>query len=139
QLTGGDSAILQPRLEQAEHFTSSDGAEAIATNEPLRGRMLRQIAQGGSVAFEPVNLAGVTELRFRVAAGETGGTIEVRTGSVDGPVLATVDVESGGDGQRFRTHTVEVSDPGGSHELFLVFTDTPGAESLFSLDWVRFS
>src|SRR5690606_13064108 len=87
QLTGGDSAILQPRLKQAEHFTSSDGVEVIATNEPDGGRMLSQIDHGDYVSFEPVNLAGVTELRFRVAAGETGGTIEVRTGSVDGPVL----------------------------------------------------
>ena len=139
QLTGGDSAILQPRLKQAEFFSTNKGVVVHNTDEPDNGRMIGTIDHGDNVSFEPVNLKGVTELRFRVASAGKGGRIEVRTGSATGPLLATAQVEPTGGWRTFHEIAVPVTDPGGSHELFLVFANTAGDTSLFNVDWVRFS
>jgi len=139
QLTGGDSAILQPRLKQAEFYSTNKGVVVHNTDEPDNGRMIGTIDHGDNVSFEPVNLKGVTELRFRVASAGKGGRIEVRTDAADGPLLATVPVEPTGGWRTFRELSVPVTDPGGSHELFLVFANNAGDTSLFNVDWVRFS
>ncbi|PSL01079.1 glucose/arabinose dehydrogenase [Haloactinopolyspora alba] len=137
-LTGGDSAILQPRLKQAEHWTGAGDVALYDTQEGDGGRMVGQIGHRDWISFEPVNLHGVTQLTFRVASSGSGGTIELRTDAVDGPVIGSVDVAPTGGSRTFETVTAQVDDPGGTHELFLVFTDEPGQEYLFNLDWMRF-
>ncbi|MBA2694272.1 MAG: ThuA domain-containing protein, partial [Actinobacteria bacterium] len=137
-LTRGDSAILQPRLKQAEHFTSSQGVALYNTDEPDNGRMIGKIDHGDFVSFEPVNLHGITQLRFRVASGGTGGTIEVRQDAADGPLLGSAEVAPTGGWRTFAEVTAEVADPGSSHELFLVFTRGAGDTDLCNLDSMRF-
>jgi cytochrome c len=137
-LTRGDSAILQPRHKQAEHYTSSEGVQLFPTDEPDNGRMVGQIDHGDNISFEPVNLDGISQLRFRVASGGLGGTIEVRRDAADGPLLGSATVEPTGGWRTFTEVIAEVSDPGGSHELFLVFTRNGGDTSLLNLDWMQF-
>lgn len=137
-LTGGDSAILQPRQKQAEHWTDAYGVALYGTGEPGGGRMVGQIGHGDWLSFEPVNLRGVTDLVFRVASAGSGGTIEVRIDSTTGPLVASARVHPTGGSYTFTTVTAPATDPGGSHELFFVFENNPGDGYLFNLDWVAF-
>src|SRR5690606_37941024 len=137
-LTGGDSAILQPRLKQAEHWTNAGEVALFDTEEGDGGRMVGDIGHGDWVSFEPVNLRGISQLTFRVASAGSGGTIELRVDSVDGPVIGQVDVAPTGGPRVFETVTAPVDDPGGSHELFLVFTNDDADSYLFNVDWMRF-
>ena len=137
-LTRGDAAILQPRHKQVEHYTSANGVELFPTQEPDNGRMVGKIDDGDHVSFEPVNLSGISQLRFRVASGGAGGTIEVRQDAVDGPLLGTAEVGSTGGWRTFTEVTAEVDDPGVTHELFLVFTRAAGDKDLMNIDWMQF-
>ena len=137
-LRGGDSVILQPRRKQAEHWTRAGNVVLYSTKEPDGGRMVGQIGHGDWISFEPVNLRGITTLVFRVASAGTGGTIEVRTGSTTGPLVGSAAVSPTGGSYTFTTVSAAVTDPGGSHELFLVFKHNPGDGYLFNLDWVEF-
>lgn len=139
RLEGGDSAILQPRRKQAEHWTTAGGVSLYDTRESEGGLMVGNIGHGDFLSFEPVNLRGVTEMVFRVAGAGTGGTIEMRTDAVDGPLIGRAEVEPTGGGYTFTTVTTPVTDPGRTHELFLVFTNNPGDDYLFNLDWLQFA
>ncbi|TDE14022.1 ThuA domain-containing protein [Jiangella asiatica] len=137
-LTGGDSAILQPRLKQAEHWTSASDVVLFDTEEGTGNRMVGQIGHGDYLSFEPINLRGVDQVDVRYASAGTGGTIELRVDAVDGPLVGSGRLEPTGDSYAFENVTIPVEDPGGSHELFLVFTNNPGDTYLFNLDSLRF-
>ncbi|TDC45744.1 carbohydrate-binding protein [Jiangella ureilytica] len=137
-LTGGDSAILQPRHKQAEHWTSASDVVLYDTQEGNGNRMVGQIGHGDHVSYEPVNLRGVNQLTFRYASSGTGGTVSVRLDAVDGPVIGSGRLEPTGDSYAFEEVDVAVEDPGGSHELFLVFTNDEGDDYLVNLDAFHF-
>jgi glucose/arabinose dehydrogenase len=139
-LTGGDSAILQPRHKEADHFTRSQGIQLVdvVAGNPAGGQMIGHVANGDWISFEPVNLLGVDALRFRVASGGSGGTIEVRRGSPTGPLLGSAAVANTGGWRTFTTVTANVTDPGGSSELYLVFRNTSTTGDLFNVDWLEF-
>ncbi|HWM04376.1 MAG TPA: ThuA domain-containing protein, partial [Actinophytocola sp.] len=139
RLTGGDSAILQPRHKEADHFTDSAGVELAANDEGGGAALVGKISHGDWVSYEPVNLAGVRAIRFRVASAGAGGTIEIRQGAPDGPVLGSVEVPVTGGWQEWTEVTADVTDPGVSHELFLVATNPSATGDLFNLDWLEFA
>jgi len=139
RLTGGDSALLQPRRKQAEHWSRAGAVVLYGTGEPDNGRMVGQIGHGDWLSFNPVNLRGVSQMVFRVASAGTGGTIEVRLDSTSGPVVGSVRVNPTGGSYTFTTVSAPITDPGGTHELFLVFKNNPGDGYLFNLDWVEFT
>jgi glucose/arabinose dehydrogenase/type 1 glutamine amidotransferase/PKD repeat protein len=140
RLTGGDSAILQPRHKEADHYTRQSGTafQEVVVGQPAQGTMVGSISNGDWISFEPVNLLGVDTIQFRVASGGAGGTIEVRRGSTTGPILGTATVPVTGGWRTFTTVTADVTDPGGSYELFLVFRNTAATGDLFNLDWMEF-
>ncbi|MGH3757845.1 ThuA domain-containing protein [Actinophytocola sp.] len=138
RLEGGDSVILQPRHKEADHFTSSSGVELAPNNEGGGAALVGNISDGDWVSYEPVNLANVPAIRFRVASAGAGGTIEIHQGSPDGPVLGSVEVPVTGGWQTWTEVTAPVTDPGVSHELFLVARNPGVAEDLFNIDWLEF-
>jgi len=87
------------------------------------GARVGYIDDGDWIMFEPYNLQGVTELSVRASSGGSGGTIEVRSGSPDGPLVSSVYVPNTGDWTNYvDLDPVPVEDPGGSDELYLTFS-----------------
>ena len=64
-----------------------------------------------------------------------GGKIEFRTGKINGPLLATVDVKSEGDAGVWKTLSVPTKKTKGKHDLYIVFK---GEKELFDFDWWHF-
>ena len=67
--------------------------------------------------------------------------MEVRLDAVDGPILLTANLTSTGDAAIWESQTFQLTDPGGGHQLFLVFRSVPGGatgNNLFNLNWVEF-
>src|SRR5699024_10472488 len=131
-----------------------------------RNVRVSQVSEDGDyLSYAPVNLVNIESLTFR-AAPVAGGTIEVRIDSPDGPLLAeahvdsasaagiaesadresqpeTTDHEPEADPAAKKTNTwthitVPVQDPGGVHELFLVFKGEKEGP-LIKLDWFEFN
>jgi hypothetical protein len=69
------------------------------------------------------------------AASLYGGKIEIRTGKIDGPVIATVDINTSREGGIWKTFSAPVTNVNGVHDLFLVFK---GEKDLFNFDWWEF-
>lgn len=124
-LTSSAEAVFQTRTRQAEHYTSSSGVASVDINDSAGGggRAISQTEHGDYASYGPVNLAGITALDLRVAAGPLGGTVQARLDSPTGPIVGSMSV-TGSSTQSWSTVRMPVSDAGGAHELFLVF-DNP--------------
>lgn len=138
-LTGSDQAILQPKVKQAEFFSDAEGVEVVAAGGAQGGQRVGYIDDGDWIAFDPVNLVGVDAIGYRVSSGGAGGTIEVHSGAVDGPLVQTVPVSNTGGFDNYADIApVPITDPGGTKPLYLVFKGT-GSGGLFDVDEVRFA
>ncbi|SIO84791.1 ThuA domain-containing protein [Nocardiopsis sp. JB363] len=137
-LTGGDGVKLNPSRMQAQYFTDSENVVTEATEDPEGGlRNVGGVFDGSWLAYDPVNLHGVEQIGFRVASEGAGGAIEARAGSPDGELVGSVDVEPTGGWQEWTDVTMDVTDPGGTMELYLVFVneDAGADENLFNLNY----
>ncbi len=145
-LTGKAEALLQPRVRQAEHFTTSSGVAVQEASDPAGGggRAIGRLEHGDFVSYAPIDLRGVSRLDLRVAPGALGGTVEARIDSPQGAVVGSVRIAGSGTAQAWTTAPMPVTDPGGPHELFLVFENVlvpqnpvlPG--SMLSLNFIAF-
>ncbi len=133
-LTGSDQNILQPKIKQAEFFTELEGVEVVTASGASGGKRVGYIDDGDWIKLDPVNLVGVDSITYRVSSGGPGGTIEARAGALDGPVVHTVEVpNTGGWDSYTEVGPVEVTDPGGTQPLYLVFHGE-GDGGLFDVD-----
>lgn len=135
-LAATDRVTLQPRHKEAEHYSRQNGTRVLNNSEGNGAGLVGGISNGDWLSLTPVNLKGVSSIGFRVASSANGGTIEVRQGNPDGPLLASVAVPVTGGGQAWTVVTAPVTDPGVTHELFLVARG--GTGDLFNLDWFEF-
>ncbi|MET0134093.1 MAG: carbohydrate-binding protein, partial [Kibdelosporangium sp.] len=136
-LVGRDVAVLQPKHKQAEYFTNSSGIRIVSQAGAESGRRIGDINGGDWISFTPVNLTGIEQVALRVSApAGAGGSVELRSGSPTGALVATVTVPSTGGWDNYELlPPVAVADPGGTNELFMVFR---GGSSPFDLDSMTF-
>ncbi len=145
-LTGQDDVILHPKPKQAEFFDSTGrvagspaggdpGVQTETTADTGGGLNIGFIERGDYVSFERVSLEELTGIRFRVASGGAGGTIEARLDAPDGPLAGSVAVPNTGDWQNWSNVTMDLpTPPSGTHELFLVFTHASDNGGLFNVN-----
>ncbi|PRX47279.1 uncharacterized protein DUF1349 [Prauserella shujinwangii] len=137
-LVGRDIAVLQPKHKQAEYFTRSSGIRVVSQGGAEAGGRIGDIDDGDWIAFSPVNLTGIDQVALRVSSAGGGGSLELRAGAPDGALVATVDVpDTGGWNDYVTLPPVDVTDPGGTTELFAVFRSAvPGPYDLDSLTFL---
>jgi PKD repeat protein/plastocyanin len=145
-LTGQDDVVIQPKPKQAEFFDSTGrvagspaggdpGVQTENTGDAGGGLNIGFIERGDYVSFERVSLEELTGIRFRVASGGAGGTIEARLDSPTGPLAGSVAVAPTGGWQNWTNVTMDLgTPPEGTHELFLVFTHPSDNGGLFNIN-----
>ncbi|WP_459707953.1 carbohydrate-binding protein [Actinophytocola sp. KF-1] len=136
RLTDRDRVTLQPRRKEAEHYDRASGVRVVRNSEG--GGLVSGVSDGDWLSVTPVHLRHVGSLTFRVAGSTGGGTIEVRFGAPDGPLLGSVAVPVTGGGQTWTEVRTPVVDPGSTHELFLVARNPGVTGDLFNVDWFEF-
>ncbi len=65
-----------------------------------------------------------------------GGKIEVRVDKLDGPVIATINVDSSREAGYWKSFSAPVDDVNGVHDVYFVFK---GDMDLFNFDWWKFN
>ncbi|WP_203989827.1 ThuA domain-containing protein [Sphaerisporangium rufum] len=153
-LTGRGLAILQPKRKEAEHFsatgrvsgaagTGDPGVKVEQASDPLGGGSdIGSIEDGDYWTHDPINLSGIGGLSFRAASASTGGTIEVRAGAADGPLLGKAEVGNTGGWQSYQDFPVTLDDPPAtSGPLFFVVRRPAGSDNtggLLNVNWTEF-
>jgi cytochrome c len=129
--------VLQPKHKQAEHFTGSAGIRIVSQTGAEGGARIGDINNNDWISFTPVNLTNINQVSFRVSSPGPGGTIELRAGSPTGPLVAAAAVGSTGGWDNYVSLApVNVTNPGGTMELFVVFKSTVAGP--YDLDSVTF-
>ena len=141
---------IRQKRQEVEFVTQQSGTNTSTTNDPDGGDQHRgSLSNGDWIRLNgPFNLLNITDLTFRIASNNTNVpagsplvAVDVRLDAVDGPILFTADLTSTGDSANWESQTFQLTDPGGGHQLYLVFRSVPGGatgNNLFLLNWVEF-
>jgi hypothetical protein len=127
-------ANLNPFIRvQAETMAWSKGLKTATDSKT--GVYVSQIDNGDYLEVKHVDFGnGAKQFEARIAY-VTGGTIEIRTDSTDGPVISTINAKMPGNGSTWTTITSPVTNVSGIHDLYFVFK---GDKDLFNFDWWQF-
>ncbi|WP_440071155.1 ThuA domain-containing protein [Streptosporangium sp. OZ121] len=154
-LTGRAEAILQPKRKQAEHFsatgrvadgtgTDTPGVQTETTTDPQGGAQNIGFTNDGDYwSYTPINLSGISQVRFRVSSGGAGGTVQIKAGNADtGTLVGSVDIAPTGGWQTFQDVTVDLTDvPTTTGPLFFIVRKPASAANdayLLNFNWVDF-
>lgn len=118
----------------AESFCSSSEVSVVDTG--VSNQIVQDIDDGDFLRFSNVDF-GYDDvyncIRVFASAGTNGGTIEVRTDSVDGELLSTVDITTTGMWNQYELFVAYTNkNIVGIHDIFLVFSGEAG--NLFNID-----
>ncbi len=120
---------------EAETLNERNGVDNETCSEG--GLNLGYIENGDWVRLRGVDFGpGAEQFTARVASDGSGGSIELRLGAVDGPLVGTCAVPPTGGWQDWATVSCPVANATGIHDLYLVFTGDPGY--LFNVNWWQF-
>ncbi|MFC4588520.1 carbohydrate-binding protein [Sphaerisporangium corydalis] len=134
-LVSHDIHTLQPRHRQAEHFGAQQGIQTADHAAAEGAKTVGFVDNGDWISFTPYNVSNAQSITARVSSGGVGGTLEVRTGSATGTLLATATVAPTGSWDTFVNVTAPINTrPTGTQTLFLVFKGVTGQGNLFDLD-----
>ena len=98
--------------------------------------MLPPSTMANYIVVKGVNFnAGANSLEVSVSP-IYGGKLEIHSGSIDGPILATVEIEGSREAGIWKSVSTPVSTIKGVHDLYFVFK---GEKDLFNFDWWKFS
>ncbi len=131
-LSGSHTIRLRsPRL-QAEDSEKQEGLQVM-------GDKIGAINHDAWIRFSDLDLRGRTKAKLHVASNGSGGVIELRHGSLDGPILGTLEVpeKMTKDWGKYVTKEISLDPPRDRGDVYLRFVN-PGKGGLMNLDWVEF-
>ncbi|MGB7395703.1 MAG: PQQ-dependent sugar dehydrogenase, partial [Pricia sp.] len=136
-LQSQDNITLHPKRKEAEFFDTQSGTTVIANTDSLEGGSeALNVTNDGFIVFETRNLLNIDAVKYRVLSNNDGGTIELRTGSPTGPLLATTSVPN--TENLWANVESTLTDPGTTNDLYFVFKNAGVQEDIFDLNYVEF-
>ncbi len=120
------------------HFeTEWEGDFDWARGEKIADRLfVTSINHGDYIMVQGVNFEeGAKSVEVSISP-VYGGQIEIRIDEIDGPLIATIDVEFTREAGIWKELTAPVEEVKGVHDLYFVFK---GEKDLFYFDWWQFS
>src|SRR5690606_9939158 len=142
-LTGVDQVEIRQKRQEVEFAVEQSGTNTAPSADIGGGLDRGSLGNGDWIALNGTyNLVNIDSLTLRTSGGSgTAGTgaVEVRLDTVDGPLLTTVTVAATASPTTYVSQTFPISDPGGTHRIYLVFRPVPGgpANNCFNLNWVE--
>ena len=123
---------------EAEEYTETSGTKTEDCSDIDGGEDEGTINDGDWLRFSYIDLTGMNSLDMRLASIYSGGSIEVRLDSLDGPVIAEVEMPNTGGWQVWETVSVPIdSVDDGYYEVYLVFYTSQ--KYVGNINWLQFS
>jgi cytochrome c len=135
-LTNRKVVILQyPRL-QAEAYDLGNNIARQGTRENTG--FITKVKDGAYIAYENIDLTGVHKLTFSLNTRTPGSTIGVRTDSLNGREIGSVNLETATSGQ-WQQLSTSIEKVSGLYTLYFVFNNKEAKNrDLLNLDWIYF-
>jgi arabinoxylan arabinofuranohydrolase len=127
---------LDPYIRvEAETIAWSEGVTIDYSDKT--GVFVTNINEGDYIKVRSVDFGrGAKKFQAALASESGGGSIEIRTGGVNGKLLGTLTVENTGGWQKWAVQGCKVKKAKGIHDLYFVFKGEEG--NLFNFDWWSF-
>ncbi|PQO31395.1 glycosyl hydrolase [Blastopirellula marina] len=138
-LVGTAKVFLRQRKIEAEAADEISGPRTLGGHTASDGKFLGAINHNNFARFNQIPLDRVASLIFRVTSAGSGGRIEARLDTLDGPVIASAPVEVNGSWDAFHDVTTPVEPQAGRHDVYIVFLNQERQGGLMNLDSVTFS
>ncbi|MEM6843090.1 MAG: DUF1553 domain-containing protein [Bacteroidota bacterium] len=133
------------KVEAEEYQASSKLIELLVPHQDI----VWQIQDGSWIMFENVDLDKVEKISFHCATAISGGFIEVRLDSANGPKIGQTEVTTTGKWQRWsmsrpdasgwKDFTTAITPVTGKRDVYYVFRKNQDLQQhLFHLDWVYY-
>ncbi len=136
RLEGKDTVVLHSRRKKAALYDINHG---MAYVEQVEGEMgiVGHFKNGTHILWKDLRLQGIQRAKFRAGCfGKTGGRVELRAGSPEGPLIASIDVPPTGEGA-FRELSAPLFPTEGLLDLCVV-ARCPEPDTVLGLNWVEF-
>ena len=132
---------IRQKLQEVEFVINQSGTNVAGSTDVGGGSQRGSLSAGDWMELVgPFNLVNINSLTFRVTGGTNGaasGTVELWRDAINaagGGTLVSSQTITGTAAGTYASQTFPVTNPGGTHRLFLVF---PNANT-YSLNWVEF-
>jgi Domain of unknown function (DUF1996)/Carbohydrate binding module (family 6) len=125
---------------QAESAAAQSGVVFETTGDTGGGQNAAYLANGDWLRFDGVDLgaAGALPVSARVSSAIGTGSVELRTGSLTGPVLASFPITATGGWQNWVTLSASAAThPTGAQTVFAIMRNTGGGDFV-NLNWLSF-
>ncbi len=138
-LTSKTFHVLQPKMKQAQYAQEFFDCRTEVTGDFLGGDLnMAFINDDSYLRYSPMNFENINFLTVRWAALNKESSVVVRIDSPDGPIIAERSLPITGAWQTYDYYTMELNDPGGSHDVFVIFKHPGGANSLGNINFMEF-
>jgi hypothetical protein len=137
-MTGTAQAAVT--IVQAESYAAQSGVQLEPTADAGGGQNASYLANGDWMRFDGVDLgaAGALPVAVRVASAVGSGSVELRTGSLTGPLLAQFPITPTGGWQNWVTlSATAATHPTGAQTVFAVLRSTGGGDFV-NINWLSF-
>lgn len=138
-LKGNATIILNQKLKQAEHALEFFDVQTEATGDFLGGgENIGFVNHNSALRFGPMNFKNIDFFTARFATQQNPALIEIRIDSQTGPIIGSVQTEITGGWQTYDYFTTPIEDPGGTHDVYLVFKNAANPGGLGNINWFEF-
>ena len=130
-LQGSDLVRLRPTMLKGK---SADSHKGLIISD----KAVTHIKHDAFLCYENINLTGIKELGLSVASAGTGGSIEIRLGSLKGEVIGKTAVTPNGSWDKYAEQVIKINPRQFKGDLFIRFVK-PGIESgMMNLQYLAF-
>ena len=140
-LTTVEQHQIRQKRNEVENVLSQSGTNTATSTDVGGGLQRGSLSAGDWMELNgPFNLLNINSLTFRVTGGTNGaasGTVELWRDAINtagGGTLVSSQTITGTAAGTYASQTFPLTDPGGTHRLFLVFSNA----NSYSLNWVEF-
>ena len=138
-ITGSALTVLQPKLKQAEHALELFDVQLEATGDFLGGgQNVGFVNNGSALRFGPMNFENIEYLTVRYASAGSPAKVDVRIDDINGPIIASLETIVTGGWQSYDYFTTEIDNPGGTHDVYFVFTNATNPNGIGNFNWFEF-
>ena len=147
-LTARDVFSLRAPFIGAANFDEIEGAmkfKVLAGQAPGVEEDIELVVGNADsyVVYKDIDLTGVKSIELGLAMAPayfSGGSIEIRSGAIDGPILATVDAKQGLTDFGFQSKSASLEAQNGLHDLYFKFlTGEDAGKPVTALIYLQFS
>lgn len=138
-LTGTDVVILQPKKKQAEHTQEFIDLRTETTGDFLGGGLnIGFVNHNSALKFGPMNFENIEFVTARFATQQNPAEIQFRLNNVTGPLVAKMQTSITGGWQSYDYFTTDLTDLGGTHDLYVVFKNAANPGGIGNVNWFEF-